>query len=138
MSDQRPNAIRVATAFYLWEFESPDTHTVMVDPELVYRLELLRMAWGSPLRLSSGYRTPAHNTAVDGLPHSKHLRGKGSDVPIVPEDAATTPPATAEWICARGWIPKSHVPLFVSIAQRVGFRRDQVVDEGDCVHLEVD
>jgi hypothetical protein len=138
VSAQRPNAIRVSTSFFLWEFESPDTNTVMVDPELIYRLELLRILWGSRVAITSGYRTPAHNTQVGGLPASRHLNGKAADVAIVVVDPTATPPRTVAWIRSYGLIARSEVALFRRAAQLAGFRVDQVVDEDDHIHLEVD
>lgn len=49
---------------------------------LAQRLELLRRIRGNrPLTILSGYRTPAHNAAVGGAPHSQHLRGAAADLP---------------------------------------------------------
>lgn len=42
-------------------------------------LQPLRSQFG-PLRISSGYRSPALNRAIKGSPHSNHCRGQAADV----------------------------------------------------------
>lgn len=43
-------------------------------------LQPLRDAIGVPLRISSGYRCPALNAKVGGVPTSQHTRGEAADV----------------------------------------------------------
>lgn len=43
-----------------------------------YILQPIRDKWG-PLKVTSGYRSPAVNAAVDGSPHSQHLFGEAAD-----------------------------------------------------------
>ena len=43
-------------------------------------LQPLRDAWGKPLHINSGYRCPALNEAVGGVPTSQHRLGEASDV----------------------------------------------------------
>ena len=43
-------------------------------------LQPLRDAWGKPLHINSGYRCPALNEAVGGVPTSAHLYGQAADV----------------------------------------------------------
>ena len=53
---------------------------------LVLWLDLLRRAWGGPVRVNSGFRCAAHNREVGGVPHSRHLLGCAADVaPVIPE-----------------------------------------------------
>ena len=57
-------------------------------PEAAARLEALvrhvlqpaRDALGMPVRVTSGYRSPAVNRAVGGVPRSPHLRGEAADL----------------------------------------------------------
>jgi hypothetical protein len=42
-------------------------------------LEPLRRAYGSPIRISSGYRCPELNTLVGGKPSSQHIKGEAAD-----------------------------------------------------------
>lgn len=43
-------------------------------------LEPLRAFAGKPIVISSGYRCPALNNAVGGVPQSQHLRGEAADL----------------------------------------------------------
>ena len=81
---QRINDVPIAPNFRLYEFESPDTLEVMVDPRLVARLQSLRDALGKPIKVTSGYRTPEHNASptVGGEPDSQHLCGKAADIVV--------------------------------------------------------
>lgn len=42
-------------------------------------LQPLRDAWGKPIRINSGYRCPALNEKVGGVPTSQHVRGQAAD-----------------------------------------------------------
>ena len=43
-------------------------------------LEPARLAWGQPIFVNSGYRSPALNSAVGGVPNSQHLLGQAADI----------------------------------------------------------
>jgi hypothetical protein len=43
-------------------------------------LDPLRERWGAPIRVNSGYRCPALNRKVGGVPNSYHLRGMAADI----------------------------------------------------------
>lgn len=43
-------------------------------------LQPLRDAWGKPLTINSGYRCPALNKEVGGVPTSQHVKGEAADV----------------------------------------------------------
>ncbi len=137
MSAAERNGVWVSSHFRLSEFESPDTGEVMVDPLLVYCLEVVRLCWGWPLHVSSGYRTPEHNRAVGGLVNSRHLAGQAVDIPLRDVTAALGEGSSPE-IAERGWIPRPELSRFVRIVRGAGVGRVQVVDEQDHVHLEVD
>lgn len=47
---------------------------------LATEFEIIRAAVGLPLRIGSGYRTPAHNTAIGGAPRSQHVQGRALDL----------------------------------------------------------
>ena len=49
-----------------------------------YLLEPLRVAWGSPITVTSGYRGPKLNTSIGGAKKSAHLQGYAAD--IVPQN----------------------------------------------------
>ena len=43
-------------------------------------LDPLREAWGAPIHVNSGYRCPALNKAVGGVPASQHMAGEAADI----------------------------------------------------------
>lgn len=51
--------------------------------DLAQRLEVYRQAFGLPIKITSGFRSPALNKAVGGHLNSEHLQGKAADFVIV-------------------------------------------------------
>ena len=49
-------------------------------------LDPLRMHWGRPVIVTSGYRCPKLNKAVHGDPHSQHITGQAADIRTVSDD----------------------------------------------------
>lgn len=47
---------------------------------LIDYLDKVRENYGAPIRVSSGYRSPALNAAVGGKPTSQHLKGQAADL----------------------------------------------------------
>lgn len=43
-------------------------------------LQPLRTAWGSPLEISSGYRSRELNSYIGGVPTSQHIKGEAADI----------------------------------------------------------
>jgi len=76
------NDLLISKDFRLYEFESPDTNEVKLDPELVIRLQGLRDLINLPIIINSGYRTEAHNKFIKGTQQSFHLYGKAADIYI--------------------------------------------------------
>lgn len=52
--------------------------TALVD----HVLDPLREAWGGPIRVNSGYRCKALNSAVGGKVTSQHLLGEAADITV--------------------------------------------------------
>ena len=77
------NDIAVSETYWLSDFESPDTHEVMIKAELVDRLQRMKRFAGVPVRIESGYRTPERNHEVGGEPKSLHMIGQAVDVSCV-------------------------------------------------------
>lgn len=48
--------------------------------QLVEVLDMIRGAWGGPLRVVSGYRSPAWNKKVGGAAKSMHMEGIAADI----------------------------------------------------------
>lgn len=54
-----------------------------MDEYFVLKLDVLREKMGHPLLLTSGYRCPAHNSAVSSTgPNGPHTTGKAADIQI--------------------------------------------------------
>lgn len=51
-------------------------------------LDLLRRAWGGPVRVNSGFRCAHHNAEVGGAKGSRHLIGCAADIAPVGVDGA--------------------------------------------------
>lgn len=45
-------------------------------------LDPIRAAWGAPIAINSGYRSPALNRAVGGVSTSQHLKGEAADISV--------------------------------------------------------
>lgn len=43
-------------------------------------LDPIRLMWGKPIIVNSGYRSPNLNKAVGGVPNSNHLTGEAADI----------------------------------------------------------
>lgn len=50
--------------------------------ELIAVCELVRLRFGQPVTISSGYRCPSHNEKVGGAPKSKHMEGIAADIKV--------------------------------------------------------
>lgn len=87
--------MRLSTHFYLPEFVRSDSAArlgLANDPptEIVGRLTLLcekvlepvRLHFGRPVRINSGYRSPELNRAIGGAAKSQHVEGRAADIEI--------------------------------------------------------
>jgi len=74
------NSIKIAEHFLLSEFECPCCNRVMVSPDLLRKLEVLRMLVSRPIYISSGYRCNKENIKVGGVKNSYHKIGLAVDV----------------------------------------------------------
>ena len=78
------------------EFESADGKTSpwgesVVDPALIDKLNEIREAYGKPVVVNSGYRSPERNAAVGGVKNSMHVQGKAADIRPTAENASDLP-----------------------------------------------
>ncbi len=59
---------------------APSTQQMALKALVEKILDPLREAWGRPIFVNSGYRSPALNKAVGGVATSHHLRGMAADI----------------------------------------------------------
>ncbi len=76
---------KLSTNFNWSEFQSNDGAPMPPEvaanvKELAKNLEVIRAAVGKPLKINSGYRSPAWNKKVGGVPGSQHQQGKAADI----------------------------------------------------------
>lgn len=65
------------------EFRCRDGSLGPIDPKLPTCLEKLRtLAGNKPVKINSGYRSPAYNKKVGGSPNSQHMKGTAADIVI--------------------------------------------------------
>ena len=58
----------------------PPFEVRLIMMELVKRLlQPLRVAYGKPIAITSGYRSPDVNRLVGGVPSSQHVKGEAAD-----------------------------------------------------------
>ena len=58
----------------------PSFEVKLAIKELVKRLlQPLRLAYGKPIAITSGYRSPKVNWLVGGVPSSQHAKGEAAD-----------------------------------------------------------
>lgn len=68
--------------FTLSEFDSPDEpgSGQKMNESFLFHLDIAREAYGAPMRITSGFRTEAHNRKVGGVSKSSHLTGYAADI----------------------------------------------------------
>lgn len=73
----------VAKNFVVSEFACHDgSDTVLIDPQLVEYLQLIRDHFGKSVKINSAYRTPTHNANEGGVDDSRHVLGCAADIRI--------------------------------------------------------
>jgi len=74
---------RVSEHFVLEEFSCKcGCKGVILNCELIQKLERLRERFKKPIIVHSGYRCKKHNTIVGGAINSQHLLGTAADITI--------------------------------------------------------
>ncbi len=111
----------VPDALWRWPDFSPaeiacrGTGRLKLHPEAMDRLQALRDRLGKPMIVTSAYRSPAHNKAVEGAPRSKHMDGTAFDISMANHDpVAFEAAARAVGFLGFGTYPRSnfmHVDL---------------------------
>ncbi len=64
------------------EFDSPDEKNSYMNMDVAFlnRLSKARELAAIAFKITSGYRSPAHNTKVGGVPSSSHTVGRAVDI----------------------------------------------------------
>jgi hypothetical protein len=106
-----------STAVRMGLDNTPSPEVVANLTTLCKTLETIRECLDEPMTIDSGYRSPALNAAVHGVPTSAHVSGWAAD-----------------FIC-----PTYGTPLEIvkEIASWDGFDFDQIIQEGTWVHISV-
>ena len=80
----------VLNYFNFQEFDSPDEigsgmstdQGGKMNKEFLFKLDEARMLAGTPFKITSGYRTEAHNKKVGGVKGSSHTKGCAVDIAV--------------------------------------------------------
>lgn len=81
--DTNSGAGKLSEHFDASEFACHHCGALKTNPRLLALLEQLRADIGGlPLHINSGYRCPAHNQNVGGVPNSQHTLGTAADVAV--------------------------------------------------------
>lgn len=87
-------------------------------------LQPLRRAYGKPLAINSGYRSPALNKAVKGANNSQHTKGQAADI-------ATDNPRELARLVLRKNLPFDQMilyPTFIHLSHKhPGSQRNQIL-----------
>lgn len=80
---KKHGSTKLSEHFTVREFACSDgSDEIRIDPKLVDYLEKIRAHFGKPVRITSGYRSPAYNAKVGGVKNSYHLKGMAADIVI--------------------------------------------------------
>ena len=80
--------------FRVREFACKDgSDKILIDDDLVIVLQKIRIHFGKPVTINSGYRTASYNAKIGGSPNSQHLNGKAADIRV----SDVTPLAVAQY-----------------------------------------
>ena len=73
--------LNLSTNFKVKEFACRDgSDKILVDIDLVAKLQDLRDYLGKPVTITSGYRTESYNDSCGGAKSSYHLKGQAVDI----------------------------------------------------------
>lgn len=118
--------LRSATASRLGIENTPSVSVLSNLTQLCKRiLQPLRDAYGKPIIVTSGYRSPELNKAIGGAKNSQHMRGQAADI------KGSTPlllPNNGEGKPTSGSICQENRRLFDLIRQ-LNLPFDQLIDE---------
>lgn len=73
------NQLKLTDNFSAREFACNHCRTLLIDEELVKKLQELRNIINKPIVITSAYRCPTHNKNIGGSSKSLHMQGKAID-----------------------------------------------------------
>lgn len=120
------------TAKKLGITNTPSPSIIAHLEELMKFLDGLREAWGSAIKVTSGYRCAKLNKAVSGSNTSAHLYGYAADLQPINGKMEEFKKFCSEWIKDKKWdqllLEKSKTEEWVHIGlkNRYGFQRKQI------------
>jgi uncharacterized protein YcbK (DUF882 family) len=69
------------------EFRCRHTGKCEMHPEFMARLQRLRLAYGKPMKITSGYRDRSHPVEARKVATGAHAMGRAADVAVIGADA---------------------------------------------------
>jgi len=77
--------LQLSKNFFDDEFLCPCCDDQIMAPKFINKLQKLRNAYGSPIRISNGggYRCEKYNTTIGGADNSLHIRGLAVAIPCI-------------------------------------------------------
>jgi uncharacterized protein YcbK (DUF882 family) len=95
LKNTRETKMKLTKNFKLEEFacksgeETPE-EIIPILTDLAEQLQELREHTGMPIRINSGYRSPAHNAKIGGVKNSQHTKGTAADIVVVGQSPRET------------------------------------------------
>jgi uncharacterized protein YcbK (DUF882 family) len=104
--------MKLSKNFSIQEFACKDgSQDIIVDYELILKLQALRELIDKPILISSGYRTESYNKECSGIKTSLHLRGMAADIKV----SGMTPHTVALWADRIGFKGIGVYPTFTHV-----------------------
>jgi len=92
---------KLAPNFSVAEFRCKDgSDKILISDDLVKVLQAIRDHFAAPVKITSGYRTPAYNRRVGGVSNSQHVQGTAADINVDGQS-----PTQLYWAIVNGRIP---------------------------------
>ena len=80
---KRDGNLQLSEHFKVKEFACKDgSDKVLIDIDLVNKLEIIRQYFNRPTTILSGYRTEEYNAKVSNTKESQHCKGTAADIKI--------------------------------------------------------
>ena len=76
-----------STYFSMYEFKCSHTGKCEMNPDFIDKLNDLRLAFGKPMRITSGFRDVTHPIEAKKKTSGAHTTGQAADIAVSREDA---------------------------------------------------